>query len=188
MSSGMMKEVDEKEKEFRQWIYQVATENNKRFLEFLWTGHFDKILTVNIFRISILYILEPLIIILLYYFNSSKELKPYIIIPKIILYIEIIYLTVISLGILATFSSMKNMDIHKATIYYREISPKSILRFDTIIRIMIISALVAMGNIFLAVLYIASLILLEIANYSIPSQLYRIARTDFTMTPGEKEK
>jgi hypothetical protein len=182
-----MKEVDEREKEFRRWIHQVATENNKKFLEFLWSGQLDELVTVNIFRIFVLYILEPSVIILLYYFNSSKELKSYIVIPKVILYMETVYSVFISIGILLAFSSMKSMSIQEAAVYYREVSPKSVLRFDTIIRTMIVCALVALGNIFLAILYVASLVLLEIARYSIPSQLYRLVRTDFVRSE-EKER
>lgn len=179
------KEITTKEKNFREWVYTSATEKNKIFLNALWNGRFDELLSTNIFRIVILYIVEPMVFIFLYYLNSSKELREYLFLPKIVLYTEIIYFTIISLGIMIFFANMQKMDLSKATIYYREISPKTILRIDTVIRVMIITALFAIGSKILSTIFLLSLILLEIANYSIPSQLYRIAKTDFII---EEEK
>lgn len=175
------KEVTEKEKSFRQWIYSSATEKNKTFLNALWNGRFDELLSTNIFRIVILYITEPAIFVFLYLLNSSKKLREYLFIPKTILYIEIIYIAIISIGIIIFFTSIRTMDISKATVYYREVSPKSILRLDTVIKVMIITALFAIGERLLPTAFLLSLTLLEIANYSIPHQLHRIAKKDFTI-------
>lgn len=173
-----MKQVSEEEEFYRRKIYSVATDNNKLLLSKLWDGKFDALMSKNYFRTFMLYIIQPLIFSLLY-ISLDTNLKYLRTIAKVLIIIDICYITIISVGILFIFHSLNKMTIAQAILYYREVAPKSFFRFDTVMKILIIVALYSLGNSIIATFIIISLILLESSSITFPNHLHRFVQKDF---------
>lgn len=173
-----MKQVSEEEEFYRRKIYSVATDNNKLLLAKLWDGKFDVLMSKNYIRTIMLYIIQPLIFLLLY-ISLDTNLLYLRIIAKVLILIDVIYIFIISVGILFIFNSLTKMTLSQAVLYYREVSPKPFFRIDTIIKILIITALFTLGNNTITICIIVSMILLEASSMNFPNHLYRFVQKDF---------
>lgn len=173
-----MKQVSEEEEFYRRKIYSVATDNNKLLLGKLWDGKFDILMSKNHIRTVMLYIIQPLIFLLLY-ISLDTNLLYLRRIAKVLIIMDVIYVIIISVGILFVFNSLTKMTFSQAVLYYREVSPKPFFRIDTVIKILIITALFSLGNVILATSIIVSILLLESSSITFPNHLYKFAQKDF---------